>query len=253
MSENTVDIHDYSKIKTEGSFISLDENGAMCLNLDKRVSPVAMGEIYKYLYQDRVYWTPDTPDDLVKEVKIAAEYLQLDRLVLICESHLEKEKTVMVTDSTWWENMKWAFENLRQDDQFDCADIKIKCNDDKIVRVHSLIICCTCDYFMKLFGQQGQEEIETEERKTKTVTFELVDSVQIEAVLRYLYTKEFKVEVKDIVPVWLMSDKLQIPALQEECESTIINNLTKDTVSDIQKIAEGLNSKKVIEACKNFK
>jgi hypothetical protein len=53
MSEN-VDIHDYSKIKTDGSFITLDDNGTMCMNLDKQVSPVAMGEIYKYLYQDRV-------------------------------------------------------------------------------------------------------------------------------------------------------------------------------------------------------
>jgi hypothetical protein len=189
---------------------------------------------------------------LVKEVKIAATYLQLERLVLICESHLEKEKTVMIHDSTWWENMKWAFENLRQEDMFDCTDIKIKCNDGKVVKAHSLIICCTCDYFMKLFGQHG-EEIETEEKKTKTVQFDLVDSTQMECVLKYLYTKEFKVDIKDIVPVWLMSDKLQISALQDECESTIMNNLTKETLEDIQKIAEGLNSKKVIDACKNFK
>jgi hypothetical protein len=45
---------DYSNISTEGSFFSIDENGISCMNLDKRVTPVAMGEIYKYLYQDRV-------------------------------------------------------------------------------------------------------------------------------------------------------------------------------------------------------
>jgi hypothetical protein len=53
MSE-IIDIQDYSSIKTDGSFITLDENGTMCINLDKRVSQVAMGEIYKYMYQDRV-------------------------------------------------------------------------------------------------------------------------------------------------------------------------------------------------------
>jgi len=250
--EKQVVNQDYSKTKTDGSTISIVD-GQMCVNLDKQVSPRAMGEVYKYLYQDRVYWAPETDDDMVKEVKIAAEYLQLDRLVLICESHLEKEKTVMVSDSIWWDNMIWAFENLRKGDCYDCTDIKIKCNDGKIVRAHSLIICCTCDYFMKIFGNQSGDDIETEERKNKQVEFDLVDSVQMENVLKYLYTKVFKVDVKDIVPVWLMSDKLQVQNLIDECETMVCANVGKDNAADISKIADSLNSKKVQETCKGFK
>jgi len=74
----------------------------------------------------------------------------------------------------------------------------------------------------------------------------------MEIILKYLYTKEFKVDVKDIVPVWMMTDKLQLSTLQEECESIICKNLTKDNVADIKQIADQIGSKKVSESCASF-
>jgi hypothetical protein len=40
--------------------------------------------------------------------------------------------------------------------------------------------------------------------------------------------------------------------LQQECENIIEKNINHDNIEIIQKIAESLNSKKIIEDCKIF-
>jgi hypothetical protein len=74
------------------------------------------------------------------------------------------------------------------------SDISIKCNDDKIVKAHSLILCSTCEYFNKIL----LTEIKTIENETKVIEFEIVNSNQMEIIIKYLYTKEFEISTNDV-------------------------------------------------------
>jgi hypothetical protein len=171
----------------------------------------------------------------------------MDRLVAICDSHLDKTKNVTIPESTWWKNMKWAFENLR-DGEKSLSDLTLVCaGGDKPVDVtcHACIVCAASKYFFTLL----LGEVPTEEAKTKKVTLEDATESQILSILKYIYSKEFDVDVNDVVGVWILSNKFVLDDLQVECESLIMKNLNKESAADIKKVAELLGSKRIAEMC----
>lgn len=239
---------DYSKIETSGTKISQRDDGTLDVTFDKKVvNEKAFKEVLEYIYTDRVAWTKDTDTQLIQDVKSAASYLQLERLVAICDSHLDKTKNVTIPESSWWKNMKWAFENLRSGKN-SLSDLTLICKGgEKPVEVmaHACIVCAASKYFFTmLLG-----DVPTEEAKTKKVTIDDATESQMLSILKYIYSKEFDVDVKDVVGVWILSNKFVLEDLQVECESMILKNLTKDTAKDIKKVAELLQSKRIIEQC----
>jgi len=236
------------QIDTTGTKISAREDGSLDVTFDKtKVSENAYKEVLEYIYTDRVGWNKDTDPELIKSVKDAATYLALDRLVAICDSHLDKTKNVTIPESVWWKNMKWAFENLRTGKN-SLSDLTLICKGgEKPIEVmcHACIVCAASKYFFTmLLG-----DVPTEEAKTKKVTLDDATESQILSILKYIYSKEFEVDVKDVVGVWILSNKFVLEDLQVECESMILKNLTKDTAKDIKKVAELLQSKRIIEQC----
>eukprot|EP01080_Neovahlkampfia_damariscottae_P002644 gene2644-3841_t len=239
---------DLSKISTQGSSIKTNKEGKLEITLDKRVTSRAFKEVLEYLYTDRVSWDRDTDSNLISEVKEAAKYLQLDRLAIICETYLDRTKNVAVPDSTWWKNMKWAFENLRTGDNA-MSDLTLICkgSDGQDVQVpcHAVILTSACKYFHSmLLG-----EIDNEEKKTMKITVEEATEKQMLSILKYIYTREFEVDIKDVIGVWILSNKFLLEDLQVECESLIMKNINKDNVKDIRKIAEMVQSKRIMELC----
>jgi hypothetical protein len=241
-------MQDYSKISTDGTKISAREDGTLDITFDKsKVSEKAFKEILEYIYTDRVGWNKDTDSQLIQDVKSAAQYLQLDRLVAICDSHLDKTKNITIPESLWWKNMKWAFENLRTG-KTSVADLTLICKGgDKPVDVmaHACIVCAASKYFFTmLLG-----DVPTEEAKTKKVVIDDATESQMNSILKYIYSKEFDVDVKDVVGVWILANKFVLEDLQVECESMILKNLNKDNAKDIKKVAELLQSKRIMEQC----
>ncbi|KAL9645242.1 hypothetical protein ABK040_002442 [Willaertia magna] len=222
-------------------------NGRMQITLDKRVTHKAFKEVLEYLYTDKVSWDKDTEKDLIKETQEAARYLKLDRLEIIAETYLDKTKNVAVPESTWWKNMKWAFENLRTG-KWNLSDLTLVCKEeDKDVEVpcHAVILTSACKYFHgMLLG-----DVENEQKKTMRIEIEDATEKQMLAILKYIYTREFEVEVDDVVGVWILAHKFLLEDLQVECESMIMKNITKENVEEIKKIAEMVQSKRIIELC----
>jgi hypothetical protein len=182
-------------------------------------------------------------------VKIASNYLQLDRLEKICDSYLEPEKEISIPKSTFLENVKWIFENLRED-PYDLSDIIFVCNDGKQVKGHSLILCAASRFFRSSLLSEGEED----EKKKKVLEYKGVSSEQMEIILRYLYTNEFNISSKnDVLPIWLVAEKAHLNELLEICEKMIIENLNETNVDDILKVAESINSESVILSCMDFK
>jgi len=239
----------WANIDTTGTSISTVD-GKMQITLDKKVTHKAFREVLEYLYTDKVSWDKDTEKDLIKETQEAAKYLSLERLEIIAETYLDKTKNVAVPESTWWKNMKWAFENLRTG-KWNLSDLTLICNeDDKTVEVpcHAVILTSACKYFHgMLLG-----DVENEQKKTMRIEIEDATEKQMLAILKYIYTREFEVEVDDVVGVWILAHKFLLEDLQVECESMIMKNITKENVEEIKKIAEMVQSKRIIELCEEI-
>lgn len=108
-------MEDLSKIDISGvKVIPTSDGKGIDVTFDKsKVTERSFKEVLEYIYTDRVAWDKNTDPFLISEVKNSAQYLHLDRLAAICDTYLDKSKNVTVPESTWWKNMKWAFENLR--------------------------------------------------------------------------------------------------------------------------------------------
>lgn len=239
----------WRSIDTTGTAITIID-GKQQIVLDKKVTHKAFKEVLEYLYTDKVSWDKDTEKDLIKETQEAAKYLQLERLEIIAETYLDKTKNVAVPESTWWKNMKWAFENLRTG-KWNLSDLTLVCKEeDKDVDVpcHAVILTSACKYFHgMLLG-----DVDNEQKKTMRIEIEDATEKQMLAILKYIYTREFEVEVDDVVGVWIAAHKFLLEDLQVECESMIMKNITKDNVEEIKKIAEMVQSKRIIELCEEI-
>jgi hypothetical protein len=254
MSDNKQDdTQNWENIDTTGTTISTVEGRAQ-ITLDKRVTNKAFKEVLEYLYTDKVSWDKDTDKDLIKETQEAAKYLGLNRLEIIAETYLDKTKNVAVPESTWWKNMKWAFENLRgkgDNKDYNMSDLTLVCKGDGHdveVPCHAVILTSACKYFHgMLLG-----DVDNEEKKTMRITIDDATEKQMEAILQYVYTREFNVDVNDVVGVWILANKFLLEDLQVECESMIMKNINTDNVKDIKKIAEMVQSKRIIELCEDI-
>jgi hypothetical protein len=243
-------MEDLSKIDVSGVKVALTTDGkGIDVTFDKsKVTERSFKEVLEYIYTDRVAWDKNTDPFLISEVKNAAQYLHLDRLAAICDTYLDKTKNVTVPESTWWKNMKWAFENLRTGKtSLSDLTIVVKEGGDKTVDVpcHACVLCAASDYFFKiLLG-----EAVTEERKTMRVAVDDASEQNILTILKYIYCKEFDVTEKDVASVWVLSNKFNLEDLQVECESLIMKHLTKDNAKDFKQVAEVLGSKRISEMC----
>lgn len=160
---------------------------------------------------------------------------------------MDNTKNIAVPESTWWKNLKWAFENLREG-EYSLSDLTLICKGDgKDVHVpcHAVILTAACKYFYGiLLGERDNEE-----KKTMQIVIEDATEKQMLSILKYIYTREFDVDINDVVGVWILSNKFLLEDLQVECESMIVKNISKENVQDIMKIAEMVQSKRVIELC----
>lgn len=146
----------------------------------------------------------------------AAQYFHIKRLEAICDQYLDSSKNVAVPESTWWKNMKWVFENLREGD-FAMSDLTLICRGDGYdvpVPCHAIVLTAACKYFHgMLLG-----EVNNEEKKTMQIVVEEATEKQMLSILKYIYTREFDVDIGDVVGVWILANKFLLEDLQVECE-----------------------------------
>lgn len=242
---------DYERIDTSGSSITLLPNGKMRIVLDRRVTTRAFREVMEYLYTDRVAWDRETDKSLIQETKEASQYLRLNRLELICETYLDSTRNVAIPDSKWWKNMKWAFEHLREGD-FSLSDLTLICRGDGrdvAIPCHAVVVTAACKYFYgMLLG-----DVNNDEKRTMRIVIDDATERQMMSILRYIYTREFDVDIADLISVWMLANKFLLEDLQVECESLVMKNASMENVDDIRRLAEMVQSTRVMELCDDLK
>jgi len=213
------------------------------ITLDKtKVTEAAMKEIMEYVYVDRVSWDSSTDKTLIQEVKNAAQYLVIERLVAICDFYLGTEKAT-IPESVWWKNMKWAFDNLRTGDN-SLSDLTLVCKGgekEATVTCHACILCAASKFFYTLI----LGEVVTEESKSMKVVLDDATESQMLAILKYIYTKEFEVDIKDLLGVWILSNRFVLEDFQTECESMIQKISRKKMQKILKKLLYCFNVKKL--------
>jgi len=146
--------------------------------------------------------------------------------------------------------MKWVYENLRGG-KYDMTDLTLICQgdgEDRIVKCHAVVVTSACKYFHSmLLG-----DVDNEEKESMRIVIPDATEKQMLAILKYIYTREFEVDINDVVGVWILSNKFLLEDLQVECESMIMKNINEKNVSDIKKIAEMVGSKRILELCNDI-
>jgi hypothetical protein len=137
--------------------------------------------------------------------------------------------------------MEWAFENLRTD-KWSLSDLTLVCKGDgKEVEVpcHAVVLTNACKYFHgMLLG-----DVDNEQKRTMRIALEDVTERQMLAILKYIYTRKFDVDIDDVIGVWIHAHKFLLEDLQVECESLIMKNIKKENVDAIKQIAQMVQSK----------
>jgi hypothetical protein len=110
-------------------------------------------------------------------------------------------------------------------------------NKEVEVRCHAVVLTSACKYFHgMLLG-----DVDNEEKRTMRIVIEDASEQQMLPILKYIYTREFDVDVDDVIGVWILAHKFLLEDLQVECESMIMKNITKDNVADIKRLLKWFN------------
>jgi hypothetical protein len=92
------------------------------------------------------------------------------------------------------------------------CDTTLLCGpDEEPIRAHKLVLCCRSTYFNRMF-QCGMKEKESEE-----VRFPDIDKQHMEEVLRFLYTSEIVLTIDNLVPMFILADRLLLDDLKRVC------------------------------------
>ena len=130
------------------------------------------------------------------------------------------------------------------------TDLALICQgdgEDRVVKCHAVIVTSACKYFHTLL----LGDVNNDEKESMRIVIPDATEKQMLSILKYIYTKEFEVDINDVVGVWILSNKFLLEDLQIECESMIMKNINSKNVSDIKKIAEMVGSKRILEVCED--
>lgn len=131
------------------------------------------------------------------------------------------------------------------------SDLQLICQgdgEDRIVKCHAIILTSACKYFHSiLLGG-----VDNEEKSNMKIVVPEATEKQMLSILKYIYSREFEVDINDVIGVWTLSNKFLLEDLQVECESMITKNITIDNAEDIKKVAELVGSKRIIEICNDI-
>eukprot|EP01080_Neovahlkampfia_damariscottae_P011362 gene11362-4530_t len=216
------------------------KDGKLFIKLGTYFEPQVFNEVLEYICTEKVCWNQNTDPFHLLKVKEAAEYFKLERLSQLCRSYLNPQENIKIPPSSWLDNMKWAFENLRQGKN-DMSDVYLVCRGDgKDVSIpcHSFILMNSCKYFKDKW-----------EKELKVLYFDEIKESELLKVLKYIYCRELEIDALELPAIWFLSNEFQLSSLKLEMESIIKSNLTKQNAPFIQEIAKKLKDQKIIELC----
>jgi len=125
------------------------------------------------------------------------------------------------------------------------SDVIFKVQEKKFF-AHKLVLATRCKFFSNLFSsgmaESDQKEIEIKECKSET----------FEALLKYIYCDKIKFTEEVAMDMFLLCKKWMFKKLEEECEIFLSETLTLKNIIERAKLAEKLDSTKLITAITSF-
>ena len=139
-------------------------------------------------------------------VYVAVGTLQLMSIQLSC---MEMSEKLCLQWNDFQENIKSAFGNLREDNDF--ADLTLACEDGQQVEAHKVILAASSPFFQKLLGRNKHPH--------PLIYMRGMKSDDLLAIVDFLYRGEANVFQENLDSFLAMAEELQLTGLQKTDEN----------------------------------
>ena len=141
--------------------------------------------------------------------------------------------------SSYLDNLSKGVEGMWLKQRYTDVVVKVE---DKAYNCHRVLLGSLSNYFKELFMQQRDNIVEIKE----------IDGATFEAVLQYIYTGRSDLVKTNVPGVLKAAVQLQIPCLQEQCESVLKNGLSHETCIGTWRLAAGLSCNNLAKQSLSF-
>lgn len=210
---------------------------------DIDISYEAKQEILFYICNTKPYYLyGDITKDFLYEVRTGARKLGLNRLKEICDRIFNKESFDTIRqnlniESKYWEDLKWAYHNLRDENSIVPPDIYLTDEDRNFkVPAHSEIVRGDSKYINSYINF----EMDMKNFKTEEIMIPLKDITQkqLETVVKYMYTRDFDFEEEDLIMYSLIAQYMIIDDLLWETKLLIYGRINRENREEIEEFNE---------------
>ncbi|CRK98220.1 CLUMA_CG011583, isoform A [Clunio marinus] len=176
-----------------------------------------------------------SPFDYEKEIN--ARIAIVCEISLVCKKQLEHGKRLEnggnIEQDIESNDINNCYEKMFENKLF--TDFEIKCNDEKSLYVHRVILAAKSPVFMAMMTNDMEEAAEN------CVTLHDVDSVTMKELLRYIYCETVE-SIDALAPKLIYeAEKYHLDNLKLMCKNSLISNLSIDNVLDNLIIASRLS------------
>jgi len=171
------------------------------------------------------------------------EKFQLVELAKYMQSYVRDQQFPMV-------NIRQRFTRLHRSDYPELYDVRIVCEDGKILEAHKCMLVARLEYFEMMFMHSWAER--------SSVTMEGVPAEYMEPVLDYLYSLETETFCKQgyletfLYNMITICDQYFIESLQNVCESLILDKISIRKCGEMLEFAAMYNCKLLQKGCMDF-
>nr|XP_016929755.1 inhibitor of Bruton tyrosine kinase [Drosophila suzukii] len=213
--------------------------------------------ILKYIYTS--YWPTEDDIDCIQQSLGPANPQHRTRTCEMFLPHLEKFQLVelakyvqsYVRDHQFpMVNIRQRFSRLHRSDYPELYDVRIVCEDGKILEAHKCMLVARLEYFEMMFMHSWAER--------SSVTMEGVPAEYMEPVLDYLYSLETETFCKQgyletfLYNMITICDQYFIESLQNVCESLILDKISIRKCGEMLEFAAMYNCKLLQKGCMDF-
>ncbi|XP_066575272.1 BTB/POZ domain-containing protein 17 isoform X1 [Amia ocellicauda] len=134
----------------------------------------------------------------------------------------------------------------------DFCDVQLVINGKIFLNAHRVILALGSDVFKNMFSNGAWQE---SKQNTIQLTEDEFCEDHFEDFLRYFYTGTITIDADSFFPLYVLSDKYDVPEVKESCQNFAMDNVTRGPLNRAiiwWKHAAYMNFKELEEACSKF-
>ncbi|KAH8233465.1 hypothetical protein KR026_008461 [Drosophila bipectinata] len=213
--------------------------------------------VLKHIYTN--YWPTEDDIDCIQQSLGPANPQNRSRTCQMFLPHLEKFQLLELAKfvKSYVQDHQFPLPNARQrlprlhrSDYPELYDVKIKCEDGKVLQAHKCMLVARLEYFEMMFMHSWAEQ--------SSVTMEGVPAEYMEPVLDYLYSLDAEAFCKQgyletfLYNMITICDQYFIESLQNLCELLILDKISIRKCGEMLEFATMYNCKLLLKGCMDF-